>query len=156
MIVFTHRLNEDKQPEIFRDLVTHLPKDWKYFITQEHSLNKETYYEVLAQSKIAFSCSLHENLGIGQMEATLCGCLPANPSRASYNEMYKAAFKYPTEWTTSFEAYEEHREELIAYLLDLMDHYEEYHEHTAKLREQAEIIMNDYMDCKDMTDKLLS
>lgn len=154
MIVFPHRLNEDKQPEIFRDLIEHLPSNWTYYITQERDLSKEEYYNVLSQSKISFSCSLHENLGISQMEAALCGSLPANPTRASYNEMYSDTFKYPTEWTTSWEDYQEHRDELISYLTNLMNNYQEIH--NTVLRDQAENIMNNYMDCQVMTEKLLT
>lgn len=154
MVVFTHRLNEDKQPEIFRDLVQHLPRSWSFLITQDMSLSKEEYYGVLAQSKIAFSCSLHENLGYGQMESALCGSLPANPTRASYNEIYKDVFKYPTEWTTNWEDYEEHRTELVSYLENLMDNYQAIHD--TDLREQAEIIMKDYMSAQVMIDKILA
>lgn len=151
-IVFPHRLNDDKQPEIFRDLVSHLPDDWSYVITQEKSLSKENYYKLLSQSKMVFSCSLHENLGISQMEGSLSGCIPVQPERASYSEIYLKKFKYPSEWTTSFEAYEQHREELIAFVVDLMDNYNSIR---STLTRQNDKILKSFMHPEAMLKKLL-
>ena len=139
-IVFTHRLNADKQPEIFRDLVTHLPTHWNHVITQDENLSKEDYFAMLGSSKIVFSCSLHENFGYGQLEGTMCGGLPAVPDRACYSEMYRPAFVYPSEWTESFDKYLEHRDELVAYLVNMMDNYQEIRD--GEYQEQVTQIVN--------------
>ena len=35
------------------------------------------------------------------------------PDRLSYKEMYMDEFKYPSEWTTDFNAYTKHKQEII-------------------------------------------
>lgn len=154
VIVFTHRLNEDKQPEIFYDLVKYLPDDWGYVITQKNNYSKEEYYSVLAQSKIVFSCALHENLGIGMMEGTLNGCIPIVPNRASYNEIYFDKFKYPSEWTIDFDSYLKNRDNLVNFIVNLMDNYQEYHDNI--LVKQSEKIINDFMNADVMIENLLT
>jgi len=153
IIVFPHRLNEDKQPEIFRDVAKHLPSDWDYVITQDHNLSKAGLYELFSHSKIVFSCSLHENLGISQMEGLVCGCVPAVPNRASYSEMYFPEFRYPSEWTANWDAYVEHRPELMEFLVGLMEGYEEVH--GARLAAQRREIETSFMYPAAMVDRML-
>ena len=153
-ILFPHRLNEDKQPEIFRDLVSHLPSDWDCVITQEDDLSKAELYELFSRSKIVFSCSLHENLGISLMEGLVCGCIPAVPDRASYREMYFPEFRYPSEWTTDWHAYIKHRSELVEFLVSLMDRYEELH--AGQLVRQKTAIEIDFMYPTAMVTRMLS
>lgn len=154
VIVFTHRLNDDKQPDIFRDLVSYLPDDWGYVITQDHNYTKEEYYEVLARSKLAFSCSLHENLGIGMAESTMCGCVPIMPDRASYPEIYRQEFIYPSEWTKDWDSYTQHRDKLIDFVVSAMKKHNEYH--NGILREQVDTLSNDFLDAKIMIEKLFN
>lgn len=153
-IIFPHRLNEDKQPEIFEDLVIHLPDDWQYIITQKNNFTKQDLYQVFAQSKIVFSCSLHENLGIGQMEGLVHGCIPIQPNRASYQEMYNDMFKYPSEWTENWDLYIKHRDELIDFIVNLMDRYDEIHDN--ELKDQTKSIVENFMYPGVMIDKLLT
>lgn len=153
-IIFPHRLNEDKQPEIFEDLVTHLPDDWQYIITQNNNFSKEDLYNIFTQSKIVFSCSLHENLGIGQMEGLVHGCIPVQPDRASYQEMYNDTFKYPSKWTENWQSYIKHRKKLIAFIVELMDSYDDIHE--KQLRKQVKFIVENFMYPRVMIDKLLT
>lgn len=124
LMVFPHRLNSDKQPEIFRDLMKMLPSDWDYIITQEHKFSKEEYYEMMSGASIVFSCSLHENLGISQMEGAVCGAIPIMPTRASYKEMYRDEFLYPAEWTESWEAYQKNKYTLACHLMAVMENYQ--------------------------------
>ena len=153
-IIFPHRLNEDKQPEIFKDLVEYLPDEWQYVVTQEGNYTKKELYMIFAQSKMVFSCSLHENLGIGQMEGLVHGCIPVQPNRASYQEMYHDMFKYPSEWTESWKLYKKHRKKLIAFIVDLMNRYDEIHEN--ELQDQVRSIVDDFMYPGVMIDKLLT
>jgi len=154
LIVFPHRLNEDKQPEIFRDLVNHLPDDWTFYVTQDHELDKEKYYNILKSANIVFSCSLHENLGISQMEGVLCGAIPVMPGRASYTEMYQDIFKYDPKWTENWESYLEHRDQLINFCVDLMKNYESIHNN--ELARQHDTIVNDYMTARIMYTNILT
>lgn len=153
-IVFTHRLNEDKQPDIFRNLIEVLPNNYTYVITQELSLSKNTYYKVLSESKIAFSCSLHENLGIGQMESVLHGCIPLVPDRASYSEIYLDIFKYPSEWTKDYDHYLKHKDDLLIKISELMNNYDKIHDN--ELKEQGTIIVDNYMSSTIMNKQLLT
>lgn len=152
-IVFAHRLNEDKQPEIFRDLVKYLPRDWNCILTQEEGLSKEGYYDVLSKAKIAFSCSLHENYGIGQIEGALCGCIPMVPDRASYSEIYVDDFKYPSEWTSNWDNYIAHRDDLIRLVIKMMNHYDEIH--YTILAEQIKKIEADYIHPTPLIERIL-
>lgn len=124
-IMFPHRLNSDKQPEIMMDLQTQLPYD--VCITQNLNLSKEEYYERLGSAKVIFSCALHENLGISVMEGCLAGAIPIVPDRASYSEMYLDVFKYPSEWTESFENYLAHRDDLVAFVKERVEDYDKYY-----------------------------
>lgn len=152
-IVFTHRLNSDKQPEIFRDLVNYLPQDWEYVITQDQKLSKDDYFRMLGESKIVFSCSLHENFGYGQLEGTMCGALPAVPDRACYSEIYLDRFKYPSEWTESFDSYLKHRQQLVDYLTDLMYNYDNIRK--AEYKAQCEHIVKNYTYPTEMVREIL-
>ena len=119
----------------------------KYILTQEHNLKKHAYYDLLSKSKIAFSCSLHENLGIGQMESVLCGNIPLVPNRASYTEIYKSEFIYPSEWTENWNSYQENRSKLLERIKYLMDNYKKY---IPVIEEQKIIIKENYMTCSKM------
>ena len=152
-IVFTHRLNQDKQPEIFRDLVKHLPKDFDYVITQDQKLNKQEYFEMMSKSKIVFSCSLHENYGYGQLEGTMCGCLPVVPDRASYSEIYLEPFKYPSKWTEDYDYYLKHRNELVDFVTNIMYSYDELRNTIYK--DQVKHIVSEYTYPKQLVDNLI-
>lgn len=154
LIVFPHRLSPDKQPEIFRDLVKHLPDDWTFYVTQDHDLNKEQYYNILKKANIVFSCSLHENLGISQMEGVLCGAIPVVPNRASYTEMYLDIFKYDPKWTESWDLYVQNRDKLVNFCINLMRNYEKIH--NDQLVKQHNKIVNDYMTARIMYNNLLT
>ncbi len=152
-ILFPHRVNADKQPEIFRDLTSYLPSDWECVITQDHDFSKAELYQQFSRSKIVFSCSLHENLGISQMEGLVCGCIPVVPDRASYRQMYFREFRYPTEWATNWRAYVKHRSKLVAFLVALMDRHEELH--AGQLVRQKEAIENNFMYPAAMVTRML-
>lgn len=97
IIVFPHRLNEEKQPELFAKLELELRQDlpdWRFVKSKEETFSKKEYYELLGKSKIAVSFALQETWGIAMQEAVLCGCIPVCPNRLSYKEMYKDLFLY--------------------------------------------------------------
>lgn len=147
-IMWPHRYNEDKQPSIAEDL----GKTFDMVITQKMNLSKADYYAELGRAKVIFSCALHENLGISVMEATLAGAIPIVPDRCSYKEMYLPVFKYPAEWTSSFEAYTEHKQDLEKFIQDKLDNYENY---IPFIKQQQTILINDYLKADIMIDNLL-
>jgi hypothetical protein len=99
MVVFPHRLNDDKAPYIFdfiRDYVhTELKRtDVDFVKTQELGMSKSQYYEKLSEAIVVFSANRHENLGIGTFEAMMLGAYPVVPDKLSYKEMYPKQYKY--------------------------------------------------------------
>ena len=95
IIVFPHRLNEDKQQDLFFKMADELKHpDWQWIRTRDENLNKQQYYELLAKAKIVFSTALLEMFGIAMVEAVLLGCIPLVPDRLAYKEMYPSCFNY--------------------------------------------------------------
>lgn len=139
LILFPHRIAPEKQVEIFRDLATQLPQ-YEFVVCQDQQLSKEEYHSLLGQSKIVFSASLQETLGIGCYEGALVNAIPMVPDRLSYSEMYYEGFKYPSEWTKSWDMYLQHRQALCHHIVVTMTHYEkrlpQLHKQTAELTTQ--------------------
>jgi hypothetical protein len=140
LILFPHRIAPEKQLEIFKDLEKHLPQ-YKFVVCQEQKLSKHEYHKMLAKAKIVFSANLQETLGISWYEGALVGAIPVVPDRLSYSEMSINWFKYPSEWTESFEAYEKHREQLCVTIMDHMIWFETRQE---KLQEQVNVLSNKF------------
>lgn len=147
LVIWPHRLNQDKQPEIAENLA----EKFNMVITQKLSLNKAEYYQTLAQSKIIFSCALHENLGISVMEGVLAGVIPVLPDRCSYSEMYLDEFKYPSEWTSSYDSYLENKSSLIAFISDRIENYDHY---LPALEQQKSILLDHYLTADIMIQNL--
>lgn len=154
IVVWPHRYNEDKQPFIIEDIKDLLSSDIKVVVTQKLNLNKEEYYKLLGKAKVVFSCSLHENLGIGMMEGTLAGCLPLVPTRASYNEMYLDDFKYdskltePEGWTHITT-----KQEIVDRIEGMIRNYDSII--NKSWTKQVQILIDDYLTPKTMVNKLL-
>jgi hypothetical protein len=123
LILFPHRIAPEKQVQIFRDLATQLPQ-YEFVVCQDQQLSKDEYHTLLGQSKIVFSANLQETLGISCYEGTLVDAIPMVPDRLSYSEMYHEGFKYPSEWTESFEKYEAYRDHLRHHIVTTMTHYD--------------------------------
>ena len=122
LILFPHRIAPEKQVEIFRDLAKHLPQ-YEFVVCQDIELSKEEYHTLLSEAKIVFSANLQETLGISCYEGTLVDAIPMVPDRLSYSEMHDDIFKYPSEWTESFESYEIFRPNLCQLIMQHMDCY---------------------------------
>ena len=123
LILFPHRIAPEKQVEIFRDLAKQLPQ-YEFVVCQDQQLSKDEYHTLLGQSKIVFSANLQETLGISCYEGILVDAIPMVPDRLSYSEMYYEGFKYPSEWTESFEKYEAYRDHLRHHIVTTMTHYD--------------------------------
>lgn len=133
LILFPHRIAPEKQVEIFRDLANHLPQ-YEFVVCQDRQLTKDEYHTLLGQSKIVFSASLQETLGIGCYEGALVDAIPMVPDRLSYSEMYHEGFKYPSEWTESWNNYVANRQQLCHHIVVTMTHYDK---RVAQLRKQS-------------------
>lgn len=95
IVVFPHRLNVEKQPELFDWLARECSaKGWWFKRTVDECATKQEYYELLAKSKIAVSLGLEELFGIAMVEATLLGCVPLVPDAFSYKEVYNESCRY--------------------------------------------------------------
>lgn len=125
LILFPHRIAPEKQVEIFRDLATALPQ-YEFVVCQDQTLTKDQYHTLLGESKIVFSANLQETLGISCYEGALVDAIPMVPDRLSYVEMYADIWRYPDEWTKSFESYLLYKDQLVTKIVDYMTDYNEY------------------------------
>ena len=146
LILFPHRIAPEKQVEIFRDLAQALP-EYEFVVCQDRQLTKHEYHELLAASKIVFSASLQETLGIGCYEGAIVDALPMVPDRLSYTEMYDDQFKYPTNWTNNWENYLLNKEHLVEHIRHQMTNYEAL---VPFVRSQAESLTNSFFTAAEM------
>lgn len=146
-IIWPHRYNEDKQPDIAEEIA----KIYPTLITQKSNLKKDEYYEAMGKCQVIFSCSLHENLGISIMESVLAGGIPILPNRCSYKEMYEPEFLYPSEWTSSYENFEKYKSELLAFINHRINNPESY---AYALEHQRVRLKDNYLSAHIMLDLL--
>lgn len=98
LVVFPHRLDKEKQPQVFDRIGRKLLKDDIEFIkTLEVTKSKKDYYNLISKAKIVFSANLQETYGIGTVEAVMLGAIPIVPNRLTYLEMYPKQFRYNDE-----------------------------------------------------------
>jgi len=147
LILFPHRIAPEKQVDIFRDLKEHLPQ-YEFVVCQDQQLTKNEYHNLLGEAKLVFSANLQETLGISWYEGALVDAIPMVPDRLSYAEMAFDPFKYPSEWTESFEAYTIHRKEICYKIIQYMENYEKF---LPSLNKQVDELKNNFFSC----DKLL-
>jgi hypothetical protein len=150
LILFPHRIAPEKQVGIFRDLAYRMP-EFEFVVCQDKQLTKDEYHTLLAESKIVFSCSLQETLGIGCYEGAILGAIPMVPDRLSYTEMYDHEFKYPSKWTESWDSYLHHRDELIERIRYYMEHQEDLTGHVIC---QAQSLTQNFFSAKALLDNL--
>ena len=93
IVVFPHRLADEKQPFLFDKLKQsyynkygNWNDDIKWIKTKDVWTNKNEYYKLLARSKVAVSFALQETFGIAMLESLNLGCIPLAPNRLSYKE----------------------------------------------------------------------
>lgn len=95
IVVFPHRLDDEKQPKLFDKLADALKNTgWQFIKSKDICRNKKEYYDLLSRSKIAVSFALQETWGIAMQEAVYLGNVPVCPDRLSYSEMYRKSFLY--------------------------------------------------------------
>ncbi|MBX2824638.1 MAG: DUF3524 domain-containing protein [Gammaproteobacteria bacterium] len=130
-LVWNHRWEYDKQPEVFFGALTRLKATGVDFFVhvmgqsfrqvpecfplarEELEANirtwgyvpREQYEAVLLQADFVISTALHDFQGLSLLEAIAAGCLPVVPDRVAYPEYVPEAFRYkvvaPTEATNA-------------------------------------------------------
>jgi hypothetical protein len=110
-------------------LAKELP-EYEFVVCQDRELTKQQFHTLLGESKMVFSANLQETLGISTcIEGPLVHSLPPAPRRLSYVEIFEGfdEFTYPSNWTLSFEHYEQNREYMVKSIRHMMDNYESYY-----------------------------
>ena len=125
LILFPHRIAPEKQVEIFRDLASELP-EYEFVVCQDQQLTKNEYHNLLGEAKLVFSANLQETLGISMYEGCVVNAIPMVPDRLSYSEMFADLWKYPSEWTESWEDYQLHKHKLVESIREYMTNYDHY------------------------------
>jgi len=121
LIVWNHRWEHDKHPELFADAMIALAGrgadfrlallGWRHEktppalarlrekladrIAADGRLTTDDYRALLARAGIAVSTSKHEFQGISMLEAASAGCIPLVPDALCYPEIYPAEYRYP-------------------------------------------------------------
>jgi len=150
LILFPHRIAPEKQVEIFRDLKEHLPQ-YEFVVCQDQQLTKNEYHNLLGEAKLVFSANLQETLGISCYEGAVVDAIPLVPDRLSYTEMYFDTFKYPSEWTESFQAYEANRPLLCKVIIE---HMEFYKTRLPMLHKQREVLHEQFFSGNGILDNI--
>jgi len=150
LILFPHRIAPEKQVEIFQDLKEHLPQ-YEFVVCQDQQLSKNEYHNMLGEAKLVFSANLQETLGISWYEGAIVDAIPMVPDRLSYSEMAHDTFKYPSEWTESFESYEIHRQDVCMKIIQYMENYEKF---LPSLNKQVYDLKENFFSCNPLLKKL--
>jgi glycosyltransferase involved in cell wall biosynthesis len=150
LILFPHRIAPEKQVEIFRDLKEHLPQ-YEFVVCQDQQLTKNEYHNLLGEAKLVFSANLQETLGISWYEGALVDAIPMVPDRLSYSEMAFDTFKYPSEWTENYAAYEAHRPALCHRIIETMEFYRT---RLPSLNKQVDSLKEHFFSCNKLLEML--
>jgi len=99
LVVFPHRLADEKRPELFDQLAMmyneKYPKDNLVFLkTVDVCSNKKEYYSLLDEAKFVVSFANQETFGIAMQEGVNRGCIPLVPNKLAYKELFDADFKF--------------------------------------------------------------
>ena len=150
LILFPHRIAPEKQVEIFRDLKEHLPQ-YEFVVCQDQQLTKNEYHNLLGEAKLVFSANLQETLGISCYEGAVVDAIPMVPDRLSYTEMYYDTFKYPSEWTESWENYQGYRPYLCKKIMEYMDNYDKF---LPQLKKQTKDLTDNFFTANGLYQQL--
>ena len=65
--------------------------------------------------------------------------------------MYSDAWKYPSEWTESWDSYVAHREELCARIVSMMTDYASWHE---RIPQQAKSLTDNFFSADQLLENI--
>ena len=138
LIVWNHRWEFDKQPELFFEALSKAKAQGAAFrlailgenfqmkpqaflsaredfareiIHMGYLESRDAYYDVLKRGDVVISTAIQENFGIAMAEAMRYGCLPLAPRRLSYPELIPA-------WAHGACMYD-HEDELVQGIVDI-------------------------------------
>ena len=123
IILFPHRIASEKQHDIFVDLASSMPQ-YQWITCQASPLTKHEYHLLLAKTKMVFSASNQETLGISPVEGAILGVVPFLPDRLSYTEMYPHQYLYPSDWTKDFATYQLNKHKISARIQCVMQRFD--------------------------------
>jgi hypothetical protein len=105
VVVFPHRKSPEKNLGLFLALKEACP-EYEFVVAMDVCKTKDDYHNLLYRSKLAFSASLQETLGISMgIEALRCGCDVLVPDRLSYREMaFAGPSRYPANVADTYDA----------------------------------------------------
>lgn len=153
-VIFPHRIAPEKNPDMFRELGREM-YEYEFIVCQDYKMSKSEYHEHMSTSKIMFSASMQETLGIGAMEAILTGCIPLVPDRLSYAEMYTNFFKYPSQWTEDWDRFLQNKDNIKNLIKDKIRNYNSKETKRA-IAQQKEILMDNYLAADAMYNKIIT
>ncbi len=94
---------------------------WRFLTCQETALAKREYHDLLARSRVGVLVQPPGDPGIGCYEGVLAGAVPVGAGSSQLSRDVPREFRYPAEWTASWEAYQRHKPELVAHLSAVLD-----------------------------------
>lgn len=97
ILVFPHRIDTEKHPEVFDELVDWLKARGVEFTpikTIVETKSREEYFKVLAQSKVMVSFADQETFGYSTLESMALDNVVVVPDKLSYVETVPDAFRY--------------------------------------------------------------
>ena len=126
--------------------------EYEFIVCQDRQLTKDEYHTLLGQAKIVFSANLQETLGISMYEGALVGAIPLVPDRLSYTEMFDDWFKYPSEWTLSWDNYLANRDKLVNAIRVEMDQYHDLQRD--RIRKQALALSENFFSAQNLLNNI--
>jgi glycosyltransferase involved in cell wall biosynthesis len=96
IVVFPHRLDEEKHPEKFTRLAKKYPQ-WRFIKTMDECKSREEYFKLLARSKVMISFADQETFGYSTVEAMALGNFVIVPDGLSYRETVPKQYRYLNE-----------------------------------------------------------
>lgn len=154
-IIFPHKIADQKQPEIFKDLAKSMP-EFEFVFCKEKNLTKKEYHTLVSESILCWSANLQETYGIGMIESTFLNTIPLCPKRLSYSEMYMDNFLYPEAWTKDFSSYEQNKDKIIKKIRELTSSYKKKPKEMLQTLREQQNKLERFISSKNMIECIIT